>query len=160
MATDAFASRLNDLEIFRGLSPLRITEIVRQAERIVFRDGQTIVTAGSAGDGAYVIIDGEAVAMDDTEPDAFTRRIAPGSLLGEMAMLTEHAYTTTIVSHGTVRALKITREALHQQMADDPLLAQHFVARISSRLTRVAVELRRLDQMLALASEGAVAHLS
>jgi CRP-like cAMP-binding protein len=70
-----------------------------------------------------------------------------------MAMLIEHDYAVTVVARTSVRALKISRQAMLRLMAEDPDLAQHFVDRIATRLTRLAVELRRIDQMLALAAE-------
>ena len=155
MSIDNFAARLNDLEIFRGLAPAQIAGIVRDAERMSLRDGHAIVTAGASGDGAYLIVGGEAVVVEDpTDAGPSQQRVPAGSLLGEMAMLIEHAYAVTIVCRGPVRALKLNRGALHRQMAADPDLAEHFVSRIASRLTRVAVELRRIDQMLAMAGES------
>ena len=79
--------------------------------------------------------------------------VEPGSLVGEMAMLIEHDYRITVVACSSIRALKITRAQMQAHMLAAPSLAEHFVGRISSRLSRVAVELRRIDQMLALAAE-------
>ncbi|MFM9938585.1 MAG: cyclic nucleotide-binding domain-containing protein [Hyphomicrobiaceae bacterium] len=159
MAFDAFAARLGDLEIFRGLAPATLSTIARAAERIVFRAGQPIITADSAGDAAYLLMGGEAVALDDdTSSGSTAKPVAEGSLVGEMAMLIEHDYAVTVVARTPVRAIRIPRETLHRMMAADPNLAQHFVDRIASRLTRVAVELRRIDQMLALAAEPPQQH--
>ena len=154
MVIDAFAERFGDLEIFRGLSLVKLSEIARASERIVFRTGQDIITADQPGEAAYLLMGGECIAHDDdgTMPAA-ARPLPEGTLLGEMAMLIEHDYAVTVVARTSVRALKISRQAMLRLMAEDPDLAQHFVDRIASRLTRVAVELRRIDQMLALAAE-------
>ena len=152
MAIDAFAAQLRNLDVFRGLHPLQITEIAHQAERMVFRDGQMIVEAGKPGDGAFVLVHGTAEVVDEASAPAL-RGIVPGSLIGEMAMLIEHDYKISVVARGSVRALKIARSTLHGQMRADPRLSEHFVARISSRLAKVAVELRRIDEMMALAAE-------
>ncbi len=152
MAIDAFSNALRHLEIFQGLKPLQITEIARNADRIVFRDGQTIITAGTPGDGAFVIMGGEAIALPDSERGLPAERIEEGTLLGEMAMLIEHDYAVTVIAKGQVRAIKINRQALHAHMLDEPAMAQHFVSRISAKLTKVALELRRIDQSLSLAA--------
>jgi len=52
-----------------------------------------------------------------------------------------------------VRALKIVREAMHDQMRDDARMAQHISSKITSRLTSLADELRRIDSRLAHAAE-------
>jgi CRP-like cAMP-binding protein len=54
-----------------------------------------------------------------------------------------------------MRVLKIERAALHEQMLDDPALAEYFMKKIAARLNSVSQELRRLDQVLAHASTTA-----
>ncbi len=158
MSISVLARQLMLQEIFRGLNPLQLTEIVRQSERIVYSPGETIVEAGTAGDAAVLIVAGDAVRFLETgEPTAGlnAQAIGTGSLLGELAMLVEHEHGATVVAHTTVRALRITRAGLQAQMLDDPDLAGHFVDRITERLNRVADELRRIDHALAVA-DGAL----
>jgi len=155
MSISVLARQLMLQEIFRGLSPLQLTEIVRQAERIVYGPGDTIVKAGTIGDAAVMIVAGDAVRFleDEAAVGLNAQAIGAGSLLSELAMLVEHEHGATVVAHTTVRALRITRSGLHAQMVEDAGLANHFVDRISERLHRVADELRRIDQQLA-ASES------
>lgn len=147
MSISVLARQLISQEIFTGLSPLQLTEIVRQAERIVYRPGDTIVEAGAAGDAAVLIVSGDAVRFDDGESalGLNAQGVGTGSLLSELAMLVEHEHGVTVVAHTTVRALRITRSGLRAQMLDDPDLAGHFVDRITERLNRVADELRHID---------------
>ena len=156
MATDQLVATLQNLEVFRGLGPEQLADIARKAERIVFKPGQTVVEAGHQGDGAYLLVAGDAeVLPDETHPGGLRGQpVVPGSLVGEMAMLIEHEYRITVVARSSIRALKITRAQMQAHMLAAPSLAEHFVGRVSSRLTRVAVELRRIDQMLAMAAEA------
>lgn len=158
MLIDTFAERLGDIEIFRGLAPERLAAIARIAERIVFRPGQTIISAGRPGDGAFLLVDGRAIVLADGA-DVPETSVVPGSLVGEIAMLIEHEHRITVAAEGSVRALKLSRSALHQLMARDPALAEHFVGRISSRLSRMAIEMRRIDGTLALATDAQPAPL-
>ncbi len=157
MAADQLVTALQNLEVFRGLDEMHLAEIVRNSERIVFKPGQTMVAAGGRGDGAYLLVAGDAEILPDaattTGAPNLVRLIEPGSLVGEMAMLIEHEYRVTVVARTSIRALKFTRAQMQSHMLAAPSLAEHFVARISSRLSRVAVELRRIDQMLAIAAE-------
>ena len=109
MAIDKLVAPLLRMPLFAGLKPLQLTEIARQAERIGFRPGSTITQAGAAGDGAYLIVSGEAVRIASDQ--RASQVIEPGSLIGELAMLAEHAYGATVL-HRTLHALKITRAAL------------------------------------------------
>jgi CRP-like cAMP-binding protein len=154
MSISVLARQLMSQEIFRGLSPLQLTEIVRQSERVVYRPGQYIIEAGASADAAVVVIAGDAIRFPENLSGQGAMQAEPltaGSLLSELAMLVDHAHGATVIAHTTVRALRITREALQSQMLDDPHLADHFVERIAERLSRVATELRLIDHALATA---------
>lgn len=153
MTVDALVKPLLRLEIFQGLRPLQITEIARRAERMVFRPGQVIIHAGVRGDGAYVIVSGDAVCIGRGTVSIDPEPIEAGSLIGELAMLVEHDYAITVVARGPVRALKLVRETMHEQMCDDVRMAEHVGAKITSRLASLAAELRRIDSRLAHAAD-------
>lgn len=153
MALDLIAARLLHLEIFRGLSQAQIQRIAREAERMVFRDGQKLIQAGEDGSGAIILISGRAKALEDPELGLEEAEIEAGTMLGEAAMVAEHRFRLTVAAVGDVRAIRITREAMHAHMIDDPELADHFRSRLASRLQRVVVELRLIDERLAAASE-------
>lgn len=150
MAIDPVSASLLRLDVFQGLKPLQITEIARRAERIVYKPGQILIEDGAAGDAAVIVVAGEAVrtrapmSANDVE-----EAIEPGSMLGEMAMLIETDYTSTVIAKGAVRALRITREAMLAMMLEDPSLADHLVAKMARRLEDIASDLRRIDGILA-----------
>lgn len=149
MSMDALVAPLRHVPLFEGLKPLQITEIARMAERIIFQSGQTIIEEGTDGDGAFLIVSGEALRTkgptlgDEAEP------VAQGSLVAEMTMLIETEHSSTIIAKGPVRTLKITRAGLLAQMENDPTLAEHFVGKITQRLHVLASHLKELDETLA-----------
>lgn len=148
MAIDAIVRPLLGVELFQGLKPLQISEIARRADRIVFKPGDVIVAEDAAGDAAILIIAGEAARISGPGHPGEVEPVAPGSLVGEMAMLVDTVHSSTVVAKSSVRALRISRSELHEQMEADPALAEHFVARISGRLGRLAAELRAIDSAL------------
>lgn len=152
MAIDAIVKPLLGVELFRGLKPLQITEIARRADRIVYRPGDVIVSEDACGDAAILIIAGDArrVSGPGVEDDGGEAEpVAPGSLVAEMAMLVDTIHSSTVVAKSTVRALKISRLEMQQQMLEDPGLAEHFMERITGRLSQLADNLRAIDQVLA-----------
>ncbi len=153
MALDTITGCLNDLDVFRGLTPAQLERLAREADRIIRRDGQTLIEAGAMGDGALVIVAGHALTLADPDRGFEATTVRPGSMLGEAAMLTERHYNLTVVADGDVRAIKIARATLAANMRDDPALAAHFQARIAARLSRVALELRVIDERLAAAAD-------
>ena len=63
MAIDALVKPLLQLPLFRGLKPMQITEIVRRADRIVYRPGDVIIEEHAEADAAIVLVEGEAVRV-------------------------------------------------------------------------------------------------
>jgi CRP-like cAMP-binding protein len=152
MLMDKIVLPLLGVPLFQGLKPLQITEIARQAERIRFRRGDVITEAGARGDGAYLIVAGHAERVPGDGTEAGAEPVDPGSLVGELAMLVEHDYRATVVARDRVHCLKITRAAIYSQMLDDPGLAEHLQGQLTTRLRKMAEDLRQIDQLLAGAS--------
>lgn len=140
---------LRRVAIFQGLRPLQITEIARRAERVTFEPGDTIIEAGKTGDAAYVIVSGNAVRTKGPSPAGAKQALGPGTLVGEMAMLVETSYTSTIVCQEQTTALKITREALLDQMASDLALVDHILEKLAGRLKELADDLKKVHETLA-----------
>jgi len=149
MSVSELVKPLLRVALFQGLKPLQLTEIARRAERIVYKPGDKIIGENEEGDAAILVVSGEVRRVAGVGVGGEYEVVPPGSLLGEMAMLVETEHSSTIVAHDKVRALRITREALHEQMAEDNGLAQHFVKAISARLSAIAEELRAVDRILA-----------
>jgi signal-transduction protein with cAMP-binding, CBS, and nucleotidyltransferase domain len=152
MTMENLVAPLMRLPLFAGLKPLQLTEIVRNAERVRFWPGDLLTKVGQPGDGAYLIVSGPAQRV--AGPDLMTtpEPVVPGSMIGEMAMLVEHDYGSTVVARDRVFCLKLMRAAMHAQMREDASLAEHFYDRVTERLLRTAEEMRRIDQ--ALATQG------
>lgn len=146
-----------DLPLFRGLSGLQMTEIVRRAGRQVFRPGDTIVAENQIGDAAFLIVSGEAVRINAESADVgkLNERIPEGTLVGELAMLVETVHSTTILARTTVKALRLGREDLHEAMLADPTIAHHFSAKLTERLNAFALEFACIDRNLAAIAESA-----
>lgn len=156
MAIDALVQPLRRVALFQGLRPLQITEIARRAERIVYRAGQSIIEEDAIGDAAILIVSGDAIRTSGPHGSELTEPLAPGTLVGEMAMLVEVQHSSTVIARGQVRALRITREDLRRQMEEDPALAEHFVAMLSTRLHKVSEQYRAIDRQLAVAGRTAL----
>lgn len=148
MAIDALVKPFLRLSLFQGLKPLQLTEIVRRAERIVYKPGDFIIEEDKTGDAAVVIVAGEAILMRTSDDAAAAEPVAEGSMVGEMAMLVETVHTATVVAKTSVRALRLTRSEMHELMTEDPGLADHLTQKITARLNVLASELRAIDQAL------------
>jgi len=150
MAIDALVLPLLNVPLFQGLKPLQLTEIARRADRIVYKPGEVIVTAHEGADAAVLVVSGEAVRTEGPGLENGRREDIPaGALISEMTMLIETECSSTIVARTSVRALRITRSEMHAHMADDPSLAEHFIQKISGRLTSFVESMKEIDETLA-----------
>ena len=155
MAIDALVLPLLKVPLFQGLKPLQLTEIARRADRIVYKPGDVIVTAEAETDAAVLVISGEAVRTAGPGLTGDSEDIPPGALISEMTMLIETECSSTVVARTPVRALRITRAEMLAHMTADPSLADHFIEKISGRLSAFVEDLRSIDQSLAgAAGEG------
>jgi CRP/FNR family transcriptional regulator, cyclic AMP receptor protein len=145
MSNESLVAPLLRVRLFQGLSPRQLGDIARRAERIMYRPGALVTEEGDVADAAVLIVSGETERIGAGVRDA----VEPGSLIGELAMLIEHTYGSTVVARGPVKALKITRTMMHDLMLRDQSLAEHMVDRISQRLSNLLGEMRNVDAGLA-----------
>lgn len=148
MAIDVLVKPLLALPLFRGLTPLQLTEIVRRAERIIYRAGDALVVENQESDAAIIIISGPCLRIDDNGDTAQKSRgelVPEGAMIAELAMLIEIVHTTTVIAQGPVKALRLTRQKMREFMDEEPALAAHFSACIISRLKLLANDLKAID---------------
>ena len=148
MSPDLLMLSLLGAPLFNGLAPLQLKVLALTSERVSFRDGEPLIRAGEEGDAAYLVVSGEvAVGMEQGEADE--RAVLPaGTLVGELAMLIETEHGSTVRASGSVNALKFSRQMMHELMQRYPGMAEHFTAKLRSRLERMAEALREIDEML------------
>jgi CRP-like cAMP-binding protein len=146
---ELFAGYLAVLPLFRGLTPLQLACIARRADRVSYSPGATIIEENGIAEAAILIIKGTAARVSGPELADRSEPVVAGSLLGEAGMLVETTFGSTVVARTAVRAVHITRDALHAQMLEDPDLAGRLAENLGRRLAAFAEELRRVDTRLA-----------
>lgn len=152
MAIESIVDAVRQIALFQGLRPSQVSEIVRRAERVLFKPGDTIIREGEIGDAAYLIVSGSAVRTAgpvNSQPE----ELEAGTLIGEMAMLVETEFSSTVTCRERVKALKITRSGLLEQMILDPSLADHILEKLAERLRQLANQLRQIEKILGSSNE-------
>ncbi|HRY07154.1 MAG TPA: cyclic nucleotide-binding domain-containing protein [Hyphomicrobiaceae bacterium] len=149
MAKDALIRALRQIALFDGLTPLQITEIARRADRIVYRPGQTMITAHQPTDAAVVIFSGTAERTSGPGLERVPQLLPAGTIIAEMAMLIDLVPGSTVIAQTEVRALRLTRSEMHRLIAEDPALGEHFIGKATARLKGIARKMRDIDTDLA-----------
>jgi CRP-like cAMP-binding protein len=139
---------LGALPIFRGLSLKQLSRILDVSVKWYFEAGDDLIFRGGTGNAAYLIVSGVAQCLDFPGNPKAGEYIEAGSLVGEIAMLTETAYSITVQARTRVRALSLQREAMRWVMERDPSIAQKISDNLLLRLRSFADDQTRLDDFL------------
>ena len=137
------------IPLFRELKPQQLKKLALSAERIVFQDGDELITQGQTGNAAYLIVHGEVEVIVGTAAGRQRQPLTGGTLIGEMAMLVETIHHSTVVARGRVRTLTFCRRTMLELMTTDSELAAHFAEHVRSRLNKLSIALNIVNQQIA-----------
>ena len=123
---------LRSVDIFSGVAGEDLAPLAMVADEARFGQGETVVRPGTPGDDLYVIVDGEIGVIAPTGEQIAQR--GPGSVIGEMAVLSGRPRSATCVALGEVVALRILREDVLEMLAERPALAMGVIQVLTERL--------------------------
>lgn len=111
----------------------------------VYRDGEVVVRQGEAGDGLFVIQEGQLEILSEHAGRETRIRIAgQGELIGEMAVFERQVRSATVRALGEARVLTVDRKNFLRQINEDPSLAFRLVETMSRRIRELTAEVTRL----------------
>jgi DHA3 family macrolide efflux protein-like MFS transporter len=158
LAAEGRAATMADLDRLVGLIPeLAGLDAPRRAAFLVGATvrhadpGTAIVKVGEAGDAAYFVLDGRAVAGVPAE-DGSSRSLSamgPGDFFGEIAAITGSTRTANVLADEPTDLVEIPATTLRGLM-DVPAIGSLVRSKLAERLTRTAnadlIRLAGLDQ--------------
>jgi serine/threonine-protein kinase len=110
-------------------------------ETRAYKAGQTIVEEGAPGDAAYIIESGRCEVWKTIRNErVLLRRLGPGEVFGETAVLTRGVRTASVVAADDVTLKVITGESLNRELDQNPWLGAF--------MRSLAVLFRETDQRL------------
>lgn len=130
--------RVCDLAPFKDLSPLELAAALDRFELVEFKTGQVIFKERDSGEAAYVLLKGYVDIMLSV-PDEEDHRLAaltPGSIFGEVSLLTDEARTASVVSRTAAEAVKIPAEVFRDGLAKREAWTFYFLHAAAQELAR------------------------
>ena len=127
---------LAGIPLFASLNKRQLRKVAATARIVRFHDATTIMKAGDPGDSLYVVLDG-AVTVRRRGMPTLTRE--QGSFFGEIALLDGGPRIATVLAHGPVTTLMITRSRFLKLLRDQPAIAVSMVAELAGRLRATEV---------------------
>jgi CRP-like cAMP-binding protein len=98
--------------LFAGLSSEVLEALVEHLVLELLEPGQQLFREGEPGDALYVVVEGEVAVLSEGPPRVETQRLGPGSFIGEVALLTDQARSSTVISVTPSELLRIDRVTL------------------------------------------------
>jgi CRP-like cAMP-binding protein len=112
--------RLRAAPLFADLDDEHLEKLAAATSEFQAPAGQALIERGRPGSGLLVLEEGEAIV----EAPEGRRRLVPGDVFGERALLGEDvARTARVRAETDVRCLAISRPELEQLLAEVPGLA-------------------------------------
>jgi CRP-like cAMP-binding protein len=141
----AFFERVPTLRLL-GRTALRILAI--GAESRYLGDGETLFNAGDKADGGYIVQEGSFRLRSDN-PDRIGEMVAgPGTLLGELALLTETVRPATAVAQEPSTVIRISRSLFLKMLEGYPDAAIKLHEQVAARAQQAIKDIGNVRAML------------
>jgi CRP-like cAMP-binding protein len=128
----AAADALGTVGLFAGVPARHRQKIARLGVVQYFGPQSEIVTIGTPGDSAYVLLDG---ACEVVRGAGLPRvEIGSGSIVGEMALLDGAPRSATVVTRTEVNALRLGRTAFVALLRAEPSISIAVIETLGRRL--------------------------
>jgi len=141
MSLDSDIEILSRVKLFEGFEPEHLRLLAFGADAQVVEEGQTLYAKGEPSEGGYVIVEGRMDLVSGAN-DSVVKQYGPGSLLGELALVTETEYAATAKAQRQSQVLKISRALFRRILKEYPHLAEVMQNHIGDSMTEF---MQRLD---------------
>jgi CRP-like cAMP-binding protein len=130
------SSLLGGTEPFSQLPPIILRKIEEQLEVRQFAADEHLIREGDSGDGLYFLTDGRVTvrSSDGLSQDQEIARCGPGSILGEMALLTDQPRTANVIAVTDVSARFLPLPMFQELAGTYPVIGQVLTQLLAQRL--------------------------
>jgi len=145
----AFLNRVPTLALL-GREPLRILAI--SAESRYVHEGDVLFREGEAADGAFVVQEGSfTLTSEHISPGLEPVSIGPGTLLGELALLTSTVRPVTATALEASSVIRIPRTLFLRMLDGYPDAAQRLRTIIAKRADQAITDIQSVRPVLDIA---------
>lgn len=133
---------LRKIPLFAGIDPGKLKLLAFASDRKVYNDGQNVFRQGEVGDAAYVVVEGVANVIIETDAgEVPVAELGKNEFIGEIAILCDVPRTATIRAKGKLSTLKIKKEHFIGLISQAPELGIAVMRELASRLSKTTAEL-------------------
>ena len=121
---------LSQLPLFKGVTKRHLRAIARLTHEGQIEAGARLITEGSKGAEAYVIIAGTAIVRRGGRKVA---EVGRGDVVGELGMLVDQPRNSTVQALTPLEYLVVSRKAVKACVAESPEFAWLLLEAVASR---------------------------
>ena len=133
------ATTLDNASLFAGVPPAARAQLESRMRRVDFVPQAVIVREGAAGDSAFVILSGRVAVRRRDAQSGFEFVIADlgaGEIFGDLALLTGHPRTATVVAAEATTCAVLTRPDFEAIVQAFPAVGLSLMAALAERIER------------------------
>jgi CRP-like cAMP-binding protein len=117
----AFFEQIPTLAVL-GKQALRVLAIGAETRNL--QNGAVLFYAGELADGGYILVEGELLVEHANPRDGGEYTVGPGTLLGELALLTEAISPVTAIAKEPAVLIRISRNLFRKMLEGYPAAAK------------------------------------
>jgi CRP/FNR family cyclic AMP-dependent transcriptional regulator len=145
---------LRTIPLFAKVDPAKLKLLAFTSERLAYVSGDELFHQGDHGDAAYIILEGEADIVVDTPTGTIkVASLGKNDIIGEIAILCDVPRTATVVAHGGLEALRVSKEGFFHLVTQFPQVGIEVMSALASKLhdttqalTEVRARVNELDE--------------
>jgi CRP/FNR family cyclic AMP-dependent transcriptional regulator len=135
---------LKRIPLFANIDTSKLKLLAFTSERVRFPAGQVLCRQGEIGRAAFIIIDGEADVVLETDGGPQTvAGVGRNDFVGEIAILCDVPRTATVQARTDVTALVIAKDQFFRMITEFPQMAIEIMRVLALRLERTTKEAAR-----------------
>ncbi len=127
----AFLEQVPTLAVL-GKQALRVLAIGVEARAL--QSGAVLFYAGELADGGYIVQEGALLLEPGNPGEGEEYTVGPGTLLGELALLTETASPVTVIAKEPTVLIRIPRSLFRKMLEGYPAAAQRLRDAMAERV--------------------------
>jgi CRP-like cAMP-binding protein len=128
---------LRRIPLFAKVRPAKLKLLAFTSERLEYPAGDALFHQGDYGDAAYIILEGEADILVDTDKGAVRiATLGKNDIVGEIAILCGVPRTATVVAHGSLETLRVSKDGFFHLVTQFPQVGVEVMSALAWKLHR------------------------
>jgi CRP-like cAMP-binding protein len=128
---------LRAVPLFSKMEPAKLKLLAFTSQRLTFEAGQPLFAQGDPGDAAYIVLEGEAeVSINTPQGPVKVATVGRYAIIGEVAILCDVPRTATVVAHGNLEILRVSKEGFFHLVTQFPQVGIEVMSALAAKLHR------------------------